>query len=204
MAFDTFDEGIAPGGLRSKNEIKILICYLYRSVNDRMSKELITEAIGEYDFANFFEISAAFDELVKNGSIIEAKASENETEYIITENGRIIAEQLESTLSPSVKDKTYACAIKLLDQRKNARQNSVEIVKTADGAEVICVVRDGSLKLFSFTMFAPDIEQAELIKKNFMENPANVYKTMLALLTKDKAAAYEIIEETFESFHNIF
>ena len=25
MAFDTFDAGVAPGGLRSKNEIKILI-----------------------------------------------------------------------------------------------------------------------------------------------------------------------------------
>ncbi len=31
MAFDTFDEGINPGGMRSKNEIKTLICYLYNS-----------------------------------------------------------------------------------------------------------------------------------------------------------------------------
>ncbi len=41
MAFDTFDAGVAPGGLRSKNEIKILICYLFASVNDKMSQSLV-------------------------------------------------------------------------------------------------------------------------------------------------------------------
>ena len=65
MAFDTFDEGIAPGGLRSKNEIKILICYLYNSVNDKMSKNLVTEAIINDELANFFEIFSAFDKLVE-------------------------------------------------------------------------------------------------------------------------------------------
>ena len=39
MAFDTFDEGINPGGMRSKNEIKTLICYLYNSVKEN-TKEL--------------------------------------------------------------------------------------------------------------------------------------------------------------------
>ena len=38
MAFDTFDEGINPGGMRSKNEIKTLICYLYNSVKENIDK----------------------------------------------------------------------------------------------------------------------------------------------------------------------
>ena len=41
MAFDTFDEGINPGGMRSKNEIKTLICYLYNSVKENIDKENI-------------------------------------------------------------------------------------------------------------------------------------------------------------------
>ena len=48
MAFDTFDEGIALGGLRSKHEIKVLMCYLFNSVKDKMSESVITEAIREY------------------------------------------------------------------------------------------------------------------------------------------------------------
>ena len=126
MAFDTFDEGIAPGGLRSKNEIKILICYLYNSVNDKMSKNLVTEAIINDELANFFEISAAFDELVGNKNLIESDSVDGEQTYVLSENGKIIAMQLESTLAHSVKQKSYDCALRLLSERKTARDNFVE------------------------------------------------------------------------------
>ena len=42
MAFDTFDEGINPGGMRSKNEIKTLICYLYNSVKENRQRNCHT------------------------------------------------------------------------------------------------------------------------------------------------------------------
>ena len=45
MAFDTFDEGIVPGGIRSKNEIRTLICYIINSVGVSMSKGIIIENI---------------------------------------------------------------------------------------------------------------------------------------------------------------
>lgn len=45
MAFDTFDEGINPGGMRSKNEIKTLICYLYNSVKENIDKGIVIQAI---------------------------------------------------------------------------------------------------------------------------------------------------------------
>lgn len=49
MSFDTFDEGINPGGMRSKNEIRILICYLIKSVKAPVSKELILESLQKMD-----------------------------------------------------------------------------------------------------------------------------------------------------------
>ena len=47
MAFDTFDEGIIPGGMRSKYEIRILICYLLNSIKEPVSKEIIVDSICE-------------------------------------------------------------------------------------------------------------------------------------------------------------
>ena len=73
MAFDTFDEGIAPGGIRSKNEIKVLICYLFDSVKENMDKELIIEAITTDNLANYFETSAAFDDLIKKGNLVKVR-----------------------------------------------------------------------------------------------------------------------------------
>ena len=114
MAFDTFDEGIALGGLRSKHEIKVLMCYLFNSVKDKMSESVITEAIREYELANFFEVKAAFDELKRSENLAEDEIVDGEQTYRLTDNGKLVAEQLESTLAYSVKEKALRCAVELL------------------------------------------------------------------------------------------
>lgn len=197
MAFDTFDEGIAPGGLRSKNEIKILICYLYDSVNDKMSRSLAVEAIRADELANFFEIAVAFEELINDGNLIESTEIDGEPTYILSENGRIIARQLETTLAHTVKQKAFECALRLLSERKTARENTVDIKKTENGFEVHCRVSGGAVDLFSFTLYAPAYEQAEIIKKNFLSYPQTVYKTMLGLMTKDIESVGEALEEVY-------
>lgn len=197
MLFNTFDEGIAPGGLRSKHEIKTLICYIYYSVKENLSRDLIIEAIREDELANFFEVSAAFDELVADKNLIESEADDGIVTYYLSDNGRMIAEQLDSTLAYSVKDKALKCAIKLLADRKIARENFVDIEKTENGFNVKCTVSGGDVDLLSFTLYAPDIDQAEIIKQSFLSYPSTVYKTMLALMTKDIDNVGGALEEVY-------
>ena len=197
MLFNTFDEGIAPGGLRSKHEIKTLICYIYYSVKENLSRDLIIEAIREDELANFFEVSAAFDELVSDKSLVEADSVDGEQTYTLSENGRMIAMQLDSTVAYSVKDKALKCAIKLLADKKTARENFVDIEKTENGFNVKCTVSGGDVDLLSFTLYAPDIDQAEIIKKSFLSYPSTVYKSMLALMTKDRESVGEALEEVY-------
>ena len=197
MAFNTFDEGIAPGGLRSKNEIKILICYLYNTVNDKMSQSLVVEAIRSDELANFFEIFVAFEELITDGNLEKSDVIDGEQTYVITNNGRVIAMQLETTLAHTVKQKSYNCALRLLSERRTARENHVEIRKTENGFEVDCRVSGGEVSLLEFTLYAPNHEQAEIIKKNFLSYPQAVYKTMLGLMTKDIEHVGEALEEVY-------
>ena len=197
MAFDTFDEGIALGGLRSKHEIKVLMCYLFNSVKDKMSESVITEAIREYELANFFEVKAAFDELKRSENLAEDEIVDGEQTYRLTDNGKLVAEQLESTLAYSVKEKALRCAVELLAERKTLRENFVDIVKTDDGFQVNCRVLGGDTDLFSFTLYAPDEEMAQLMKKNFLSYPVTVYKTMLALMTKNREAIDDALEDIY-------
>ena len=197
MAFDTFDEGIAPGGLRSKNEIKILICYLFDAVNDKMSQSLVVEAIRADELANFFEIVVAFEELVKDGNLVKSDMVDNEQTFVLSSNGRVIAQQLETALAHSVKQKSYDCALRLLSERKTARENFVDIQKCDNGFEVVCRVSGGEIDLLSFTLYAPNYEQAEVIKRNFLSYPQTVYKTMLGLMTKDIENVGEALEEVY-------
>ena len=197
MAFDTFDAGVAPGGLRSKNEIKILICYLFDAVGESMSQNLVVEAIRADELANFFEIVVAFEELIRDGNLLPDGTLDDEQTFSLSANGRVIAKQLETTLAHTVKQKSYDCALRLLAERKTARENFVDIVKTDNGFEVNCTVSGGDVTLFSFTLYAPVYEQAEIIKKNFLSYPQAVYKTMLGLMTKDAEHVGEALEDVY-------
>ena len=131
MAFDTFDEGIIYGGVRSKNEIRTLICYLFASVKKPMDKMTVTSAIQNQGLANYFETSSCFDDLIihNNIELVDAEKSL----YFLTKNGNMVAEQLENTLPFSVKEKAYNCAIGLLEQKRIEKEAPVEIVKDDNG-----------------------------------------------------------------------
>ena len=195
MAFDTFDEGINLGGMRSKNEIKTLICYLYNSVKENMDKGIVIQAILKQGLANYFETSSAFDDLVMNGNLIPAD-DEHKT-YSLTKNGAEIAKQLDSTVAYTIKEKAYACAVKLLAEKKKEIENKVNITKNDNGFTVECSVSGGDMELMKLDIYAPEMEQALIFKKNFLDNPKKAYKIMLALLTKDKETVGEALEELY-------
>lgn len=182
MSFDTFDEGINPGGMRSKNEIRILICYLIKSVKAPVSKELILESLQKDGLANYFESSACFDDLVKNRHI----TVNDNNKYILTEDGMMIATQLEDSLAYTVKEKAFHCVMMLLEEEKTERENKVEIVKNERGYNVKCSITSEGLTILSLEFYVPDYEQAKLVKKNFRKNPELLYKTTISVLSKQK------------------
>ena len=193
MAFDTFDEGISLGGMRSKTEIRTLICYMLRSVGSPMSKETVINALMEKGLANYFETSASFDDLVRNGNI--APADDNPNLFVNTANGNMIAIQLEDTLAPTVKERAIECALTLLRRQRIESENHVTIEKCDNGYNVTCTISGGEMDLLRFTLYVPDITQARLMRKNFYKNPDMFYAVMIAMLTRNKRAVTDILDE---------
>ena len=60
MEFDAFTGGVADGGLRTKNDIKILICYMLATLDAPFSKNDMIRVLQETALANYFEINDAF------------------------------------------------------------------------------------------------------------------------------------------------
>ncbi len=189
---NTFDEGVILGGVRSKNEIRTLICYLYASVKTPMDKETVVEIIQAKGLANYFETSACFDDLIAHNNL--APTDENKKLYDITDNGRMVSEQLESTLANSVKEKAYTCALALLEKRRIEKENAVTISKTDKGYNVNCRISGGDVDLISIDIYAPDNKQAKVIKKNFHNNPELLYKVIMGTMTKDKSMVQECLK----------
>lgn len=192
MDFDAFSAGVEPGGLRTKNEIRILICYLLASVSSPLSKSDILNIIQDNGLANYFEVTNALAELAEHGNVI--LSGENNEFCTASETAKLIAKQLDTALPPVVRDKAVAAAIRLLAQAKRERENKVEIKKSERGYDVSCHISGGDMELMNFTLHVPDMYQAQMVKSQFHCAPETVYRMLLALVTGQKDLAEELLK----------
>ena len=194
MDFDAFTGGVEPGGLRTKNEIRILICYLLSSVNAPLSKEDILTIIQDNGFANYFEVTDALAELTDHENIIVC--GESRELFAPSDTAKLIAKQLDTALPHSVRDKAVAAAINLLAKAKREQENTVEIIQDKRGYQVGCHISGGDMELMSFTLHVPDRYQAQMVKEQFQSSPETVYRMLLALVTGNKDVAAEMIKKS--------
>lgn len=193
MAFDTFDEGISLGGMRSKTEIRTLICYMFDKVNLPMKKETVVNALQQKALANYFESSSCFDDLYKNNNI--ELVDEEKKLYFITDAGKMISKQLEDTLALTVKEKACECVLMMLEQERVEKENVVTITKTDNGYSVNCSISGGDMDLLSFSLYVPDINQARIVRKNFHKNPVMMYNVIVSMLTRNKNAVKDALND---------
>lgn len=194
MEFNAFSAGVEPGGLRNKSEIKLLICYLLASVNAPLSKSDIISIIQDNGLANYFEVTDSIADLAENGNLITS-GEKNEL-CSASETGRMVAKQLDKALPAVVRDKAVAAAINLLAKAKRESENKVEIVKADRGYNVICHISGGDMDLMNFTLYVPDMYQANMVKDQFHRSPETVYQMLLALVTGNDDLAAGILRNS--------
>lgn len=195
MEYDAFTGGVAPGGLRSKSDIRILICYMLKSVNAPLSGDDIIKVLQEKSLANYFEASDALSALVSLGNVTR----EEDNTYVLTKRGNSVADDLEQLIPSSVRDKAVAAATALLASAKMERENVATIVRTENGYNVTCHISGGEMELMSLTVYVPDLYQAREVKKNFHRDPQRVYNLMLAALTGDDEMMKSAVTREFSS-----
>lgn len=189
MEFDAFTGGIAPGGLRTKSDIRILICYLLKSVDAPLSGEDIIRVMQEKSLANYFEVNDALSALVSLGNI----RREEDGTYALEPQGRSVAENLDVLLPLSVRDKAISAAMSMLASAKVERENTVTTTRTEKGYDVTCHISGGELELMNLTVYVPDLYQARVVKKNFHRDPQRIYNLLLAALTGDDELTKDIL-----------
>lgn len=180
MTFKT----IETNSLHSKNEIKLLICYILSSVKSGLSKNDIVSLLQDNGFSNYFDSVDAFSDLLNNHNIV--CIDEETSIFTVTDSGKMISNQLDVSLPITIREKALSAAINVLNKCKLERENSVDITKTEQGYLVSCHISGGDVNLLSFTLYVPDEMQANMVKKNFHKNPELIYQTLLSLVTENK------------------
>lgn len=178
--YDAFTEGIEPGGLRNRNEIKTLICYLVSHLDTPITKGQLNDIICEEGLANYFELNQALSEVIDNGNISIKKG--DDPELYITEIGKQNTQTLEKDLPYTVRETALNAAVRLQTRLRREREHKIEITRLEKGCDITMSVLDGEDVLMSVTIFVADYEQALAVKEKFLSDPVNVYSNIVALL----------------------
>ncbi|MBO7179166.1 MAG: DUF4364 family protein [Clostridia bacterium] len=182
VEFDAFAGDIVLGGLRNMLEIKILVCYMLSRVKEPMSRKQLCDCLQGAGLVNFFDLNEAIDDLLKQ-KMIQEEEYLGEKCLTATEAGKENAQTLETTLTTTLRERSLNAALRLLSRAKAERETKVDIVKTETGYNVTFAIDGFGENLLTLSLYAADILQAEKLRENFLNNPAEVYSKIIDLLT---------------------
>lgn len=185
MEKDAVSAGVSPiGGLFSRAEIRILICYIISAINQPVPGRMLADTLHYEGIANYFEVSESIASLCESGQL--ELFNKEEGTYVITKSGKDIAETLKTSLSYTVKDRAYNAAIKMVSRFKNAKETDIKISRENGSTYITCSTVDNGITFMSVKILVTDEEQALTIKENFIDNPSAVYGEIINMLTKQK------------------
>ena len=180
--YDAFFEGVEPGGLRSRSEIKLLICYIICKIDGGITKNQLTDILCKNSIANYFDISQALSDVIRTGNIRCELIEDGEEMLYPTDLGKVNTAQLENDLPYTVKEAALNATVEMLTHQKRESENSIEIVPHGSGFDVTISVMDNDDRLLSVTLFVADDEQAQSVKEKYLRDPVKLYSTIVALL----------------------
>ncbi len=177
-----FSEGVAPGGLRSKSDIKLLICYLLQNLGRSLSRTQINEILQDYNIANYFEINSAVSELISGGQVL-SRLVDGDEELTLTGKTEQYIRFIEKDLPKTVREKAVNSAIKILERERIEKECKVEIENLEHGYHVSFSVTDMDTQLLKITIYVSDESQIEIVKRNFFNNAVGIYSDVISSLT---------------------
>ncbi|MCL2299735.1 MAG: DUF4364 family protein [Firmicutes bacterium] len=172
--------GVLPGGLHSREEIRLLLCYLADHLAQPLTAGLAEQLFAREGLANYFEYTAALHELLEAGQLTMSTQA-GETALRLDGKYAHAAEELAKELPRRVKDRALHAAEQLQAKNRRERENGITVYPAGGGEGCYMTFRQGkgSDMLLSVTVYAPDKETAETMRAKFLENPGRVYRAVI-------------------------
>lgn len=169
--------------LYDENEIKIFVLYLMVNIGRPLEYDDINDIVMQDGFVGGIDFADCFADLLENGNIKEIH-DVGKVYYKVSERGLQIVENLQSDLMSSVKTQGLKSAMRMLDFKARGASIETSFEPRADGRfDLSCSIKDGGQTTLELKVVAETASQLELMRYQFRENPEQVYKGVLALLT---------------------
>lgn len=182
MEKDAFSLGVAPGGLKGRAEIKLMICYLLKNLNKPLTRTQINEILQLDGIANYFEINGAISDLVNAGKVTSEVVDDDEL-ITITARTELSVAVIERDLPRSLREKAVSAALNVLQRERIKKESIVTVEPYMDGYHVTFSVTDMNTELLKVTVYVTDERQIEIVKRNFYQSAVDIYSDLISSLT---------------------
>ena len=177
-------DGVAPGGLFTKENIRIMMCYLLKVLDSEISQSEFAEILTETELANYFEVSDALV-FLEGSTAVTVREENGEAYYTVTEAGKKVADTLCSELPRSAREKAYNAGAAVLARHRMRRCVDTEIRRSGeDSCHLTMTVYDEKKNIMlQTTLYVGDYMQADMIAKRFQTDPTVLYSAVIDALT---------------------
>lgn len=191
---NNFEKYLKPDmmSLQDKWAIKILICYFLRQIDRPITPNQLAEISTTEGIVNYFLFSEAVEEMLRDKMLLIKEVDDKEY-YILSKESYQQANDFKNVVPKSFRDRIFSVGLKFFAKLKDS--NIVAEVKEVEiGAEVHFLCKDSGANLMDLTLFAPDLSQAELIKKKVMENPSAFYGKIIDFALENEEYVPDVSE----------
>jgi len=184
---DSFEKFITPNmlSLTDSYAVKVLICYFLNQIDRPVTPEQLLEIATAENIINYFYYTEAISDMVETETILIEKIDDVE-HYILSDLGKAGAESFKTIVPKSFRDKILSSGMKLFAKLRIEQDVKCEIEQLEKGYSVSCFCKDIDVILMDLKLFAPDFEQANLIKEKILQNPTDFYGNVLDYVLDNK------------------
>ena len=174
--------GVAIGGLYSREEIRLLLCVLAQRLARPLTTAVAEQVFSQEGLANYFEYSAALQELLACGQLI-CTAKDGDLVLTLPEEYAHAVGELAKELPRRASERAIQTAERLQEQNRRARGNHITAYPT-DGGGCYMTFHQGEDKdaLIRVTVYLPDWAHAGRVREKFLENPGKLFAAVIQAL----------------------
>ena len=195
MNFNAFVGGIEPGGLTNDFEVKILICFLLKKIEQPLSFDQVNEILQKTGFVNYFEFVEAVSELQKTEHVLLTTDENGQEVFQLSEIGEAMAQTFHHTLPLTVREKTVESARELIQMQKQLEETEVRYHAVNDGYILTMKLKVIGSDLMDLSVFVPSEDECVEIRERIYADPLLLYKTLLAVMMGDYQEGKQLFEE---------
>ncbi len=194
-----FDRYVTPNmlNLTDSYAVKILICYFLRQINRPITPDQLTEIATADGVINYFVYTEAMNQMLeaKTVTIVE---EDGVSYYALSPIATAGADDFKKIVPKSFRDRILASGLKFFAKLKNDHDVKCTVEECDRGYTVRCICTDGSLVLMDLKLFAPDAEQAQMLRDRILLDPTAFYGKVLDFASDNEE--YKPIPEEVNEF----